>query len=91
MNDRQKLKLRIEKQAQRMQKAEREQATLLSQTVYTGTLGLVLVLPIVAGAYIGLWLDSLSEIYSVRWTVGLIMLGVIIGVCNVYYLIKEHE
>ena len=91
MNDRQKLKLRVEKQAQRMQKAEREQATLLSQTVYTGTLGLVLVLPIVAGAYIGLWLDSLSEAYSVRWTVGLIMLGVIIGVCNVYYLIKEHD
>ncbi|MBF8269272.1 MAG: ATP synthase protein I [Gammaproteobacteria bacterium] len=91
MNDRQKLKARIEKQAQRMQKAEREQSTLLSQTVFTGTLGLVLVLPIIAGAYIGLWLDSMTAAYSVRWTVGLIMLGLIIGVFNVYYLIKEHE
>jgi len=91
MNDRQKLKARIEKQAQRMQKAEREQSTLLSQTVFTGTLGLVLVLPIIAGAYIGLWLDSMTAEYSVRWTVGLIMLGLIIGVFNVYYLIKEHE
>ena len=91
MNNHQKLKLQIEKQAQRMQKAEREQSTLLSQTVYTGTLGLVLVLPIIAGAYAGLWLDSLADEYSARWTIGLIFLGVVIGVCNVYYLIKEHE
>ena len=91
MNDSQKLKLQIEKQAQRMQKAEREQATLLSQTVFTGTLGLVLVLPIVAGGYLGRWLDNMVEEYSVRWTVGLIMLGLIIGVVNVYYLIKEHD
>ena len=90
MNDTERLKARIEKQAERMQKAEREQSTLLSQTVFTGTLGLVLVLPIIAGAYLGRWLDGMTATYSVRWTVGLIMLGLIIGVFNVYYLIKER-
>ena len=90
MNDIERLKERIEKQAERMRKAKREQATLLSQTVFTGTLGLVLVLPIVAGAYLGRWLDGMAEVYSVRWTLGLIMLGLIIGVFNVYYLIKER-
>ena len=91
MNDRQRLQSEIEKQARRMLKARHEQPTLLSQTIYTGTLGLVLVLPIVAGAYIGMWLDGLTEEYSVKWTMGLILLGVIIGILNVYYLIKEHD
>lgn len=91
MNDIEQFKKEIEKQARRMKKAERERSTLISQTVFTGTLGLVLVLPIVAGAYIGHWLDGMSQEYSVRWTLGMIMLGLIIGVFNVYYLIKEHE
>jgi ATP synthase protein I len=91
MTDSEQLKSRVEKQARRMQKAEREQPTLLSQTVFTGTLGLVLVLPIVAGAYVGHWLDRLSEEYSVMWTLGLILLGLIIGVFNVYYLIRERD
>ena len=90
MNDAERLKARIEKQAERIRKAERDQSTLLSQTIYTGVLGLVLVLPIVAGAYLGQWLDSMAAEYSVRWTVGMIMLGLIIGVFNVYYLIKER-
>jgi len=90
MNETEQLKARIEKQAERIRKAKLEQSTLLSQTVFTGTLGLVLVLPIIAGAYLGHWLDGMAEQYSVRWTVGMIMLGLIIGVFNVYYLIKEH-
>lgn len=90
MNDNERLRERIEKQADRIRKAEREQSTLLSQTVFTGTLGLVLVLPIIAGAYLGHWLDTMAAEYSVRWTVGMIMLGLVIGVFNVYYLIKER-
>ena len=90
MNDNERLRARIEKQAERIRKAEREQSTLLSQTIFTGTLGLVLVLPIVAGAYLGHWLDGMMQAYTVRWTVGMIMLGLIIGVFNVYYLIKER-
>lgn len=81
----------IDKQAKRMKKAEHEQPTLLSQTVFTGTLGLLLVLPIIAGAYFGHWLDNLSESYSVRWTLGMIMLGVIVGALNVYLFIKERQ
>lgn len=90
MNDNERLRARIEKQAERIRKAEREQSTLLSQTIFTGTLGLVLVLPIVVGAYLGHWLDGLAKEYSVRWTMGMIMLGLVIGVFNVYYLIKER-
>lgn len=90
MNDIQ-LKKQIEQQAKRIKKAEQEKSTLLAQTVYTGVLGLLLVLPIVAGAYIGNWLDSLMDYYSIRWTMGMIMLGVIIGAINVYLFIMERE
>jgi len=72
-----------------MKKAERERATLMSQTIFIGTLGLVFVLPVVAGAYLGRWLDSLLAGYSIRWTVSLILLGVIIGMINVYLMIRE--
>jgi len=90
MNETQ-LKKQIEQQAKRIKKAEQEKSTLLAQTVYTGVLGLLLVLPIVAGAYIGNWLDSLMDYYSIRWTMGMIMLGVIIGIINVYLFIMERE
>ena len=72
-----------------MQKAERERPTLFGQTVYIGTLGLLFVLPVVGGAYLGHWLDNLVEGYSVRWTMSLILLGVIIGALNVYLFVRE--
>jgi ATP synthase protein I len=90
MNDSQ-LKKQLQQQAKRIKKAEEDKPTLLSQTVFTGVLGLLLVLPIIAGAYIGNWLDNLLDYYSIKWTLGLIMLGVFIGAINVYLFIKERE
>ena len=86
-----KLEQRLEEQAKRIRKAEHERPTIMAQTIYTGTLGLLLVLPIIAGAYIGRWLDTFSAQYSVRWTLGMIMLGVIIGAINVYLFVKERR
>ena len=86
---RQDLRKQVERQAQRMKKAERERPTLIGQTVYIGTLGLVFVLPVIGGAYLGQWLDSLAAGYSIRWTMSLLLLGVFVGGLNVYHLIKE--
>ena len=83
------LSRRIDHQVRRIKQAERDQPTLLSQTVYIGTLGLVFVLPVVAGAYLGHWLDGLASGYSVRWTVSLILVGVFVGALNVYFLVRE--
>lgn len=85
----QELRKQVERQAQRMKKAERERPTLIGQTAYIGTLGLLLVLPVVGGAYLGHWLDGLAAGYSIRWTMSLLLLGVIIGGLNVYLFIKE--
>lgn len=83
------LRKEVERQARRMQQAERERATLLGQTVYIGTLGLLMVLPVVGGAYLGRWLDSLAAGYSIRWTMSLILVGVFVGALNVYLFIRE--
>jgi len=79
----------VEQQAERMHKAEDERPTLIAQTVYLGTLGLLFVLPVVGGAYLGRWLDTLAAGYSTRWTVSLILVGIGVGVFNVYLFIRE--
>lgn len=89
MADTDKLRQQVERQAQRMKKAERERSTLIGQTIYMGTLGLLMVLPVIGGAFLGQWLDSLVSGYSIRWTTSLILLGVFIGAVNVYLFIRE--
>ena len=83
------LRKQIDRQVRRMEKAQRERATLLSQTVYIGVLGLVFVLPVVAGAYLGRWLDTLVAGYSIRFTLSMIFLGAVVGAVNVYLLAQE--
>ena len=78
MDHKEQLRKQVELQAQRMKQAEKDRPTLLSQTVYIGTLGLLFVLPVVGGAYLGRWLDEMVEGYSIRWTLSMILLGVII-------------
>jgi ATP synthase protein I len=89
--DGEKLKAEVRKDVGRLQKAEREKRTLIAQTAYLGTLGVLLALPMVAGAYLGAWLDGRLKGYSFSWTVTLILLGLFIGASNVYFFIKERR
>jgi len=73
-----------------MQKAERERPTLIGQTVFVGTLGLLFVLPVIGGAYLGRWLDGFASGYSMRWTLSLILLGVFVGALNVYLFVRDN-
>ena len=79
----------VKTQRERMRKAERERPTLLAQTAYLGTVGLLFVLPVVGGAYLGAWLDELLVGYSFSWTVSLICLGVALGAFNVWLFIRD--
>ncbi|SHO49612.1 ATP synthase protein I [Desulfopila aestuarii DSM 18488] len=90
MTERKKLSKDIERRVKRMKKAEKERPTILAQTIFLGTLGLIFVLPVVAGAYLGRWIDSGLEGYSMRWTLSLLFLGVIVGAVNVYLLVRER-
>ena len=86
-----KLEEQVEKQAQRMKQADRDRPTLLGYSVYLGTLGLVFILPLIAGAYLGQWLDKQLSGYSTSWTVSLIIVGIVIGAINVYLLVREND
>lgn len=91
MNHDERLKNSLRRTTERMQKAERERPTLLAQTAFLGTLGLVFVLPMVAGAFLGRWLDEQLAGYSLRWTLSLLFLGLVVGAYSVYHLIKSHD
>jgi len=88
--DNEKLKASVETQVSRIRKAQRARRTLLSNTIYLGTLGLLFVLPVVAGAYLGCWLDSRMKGYSSSWTVTLIVLGFFVGAMDVYLFVRER-
>jgi ATP synthase protein I len=84
------LRKSVERQVKRMQRAEKERPTLLAQSVFMGTLALLFILPVIVGAYLGNWLDDKAQGYSVHWTIGLIVLGLVIGIVNVYLYIRER-
>ncbi len=91
MSREQDLRKKVEVQARRMRQAERDRPTLLAHTRFIGILGLLFVLPVVGGAYLGRWLDERMPGYSVTWTVGMILLGLVLGALNVYLYVREKE
>lgn len=92
MTDKDKLMQNTERDVQRIEEKERRPARFIVGIVlYGGTLGLLFVVPIVAGAYLGRWIDSLMSGYSVRWTISLILLGIALGAYNVMYFLKRRS
>jgi ATP synthase protein I len=86
MNDQQQLKKKIENQVKRIKKAANNPGPNLPSI---GTLGLVMILPIIGGVYLGHWLDDMVEGYSTHWTLSLLFAGIVVGILNVYFLIKD--
>ena len=80
----------VERDARRLNCAERGRRSLLAQTVFLGTLSILFLIPLVGGAYLGRWLDGLQAGYSVRWTINLIILGLALGILNVILFIRKH-
>ncbi len=89
MNDNN-LRKGVERDARRLKNAEHARRSLLAQSVFLGTLSVLFLLPLVAGAYFGRWLDSLSKDYSTRWTMSFILIGLALGAFNVYQFIRKH-
>lgn len=89
--DRDKLDLprTIERQIDRTRRAERSRTSLIARTAYLGSIGVMLALPIVAGAYLGQWLDEHTSFFSFSWTVSLIVVGVFVGATNVVLFIRQ--
>lgn len=91
MNFRDKLIEHTRRDLKRLEDKVHRPATWVGILFYGGTLGLLFVVPLVAGAYLGRWLDTLADGYSVRWTVSLIVLGIVVGGYNVIRFIQDHS
>lgn len=85
------LQREVKKRVQRMERAERERSSLLAQSVFLGSIAGLFVVPVIAGAYIGQWLDEMQSDYSVHWTVSLIFVGILVGCVNVYFFLKKND
>lgn len=83
------LKKSVKLSIEQIEKANKERKTLLAQTAYLGTIGFIFILPVIIGAYLGVWLDNKLSGFSISWTISLIITGVFIGAINVYLFIKE--
>lgn len=79
----------VKNSIKKMEEAKKEQKTILAQTIYLGTLGIVFILPPIVGAYLGVWLDDTLKGFSFSWTMSLICTGIFVGALNVYLLIKD--
>jgi ATP synthase protein I len=89
MND-EKWRRDVARDSERLKEAERNRRSLLAQTVFLGSLSVLFVVPLLVGAYLGRWLDSQAEGYTVGWTMNLIILGLALGVFNVYFFIRKY-
>jgi ATP synthase protein I len=86
-----KLLTQSHRDAQRLDNRLKRPAKLVGMLFYGGTLGLLFIVPVVGGAYLGRWLDTLASGYSVRWTISLILLGILLGGYNVFRFLQEKS
>ena len=87
MSDIDELKTKVKVKIRRIKKARREQGDFYAQTVYLGTLGCLIIFPILIGTYLGLWLDRKFESYV--FTGAFIILGAFTGAITVYLYIRD--
>lgn len=78
----------LERQAKRLH--GKRQSSLLGMLITGGTAGLLLTVPLVGGAYLGRWIDEQSTGYSMGWTINLMLLGLAVGIYNVYVFFRDH-
>lgn len=82
------LEQKVNRQSERWKTAARH-GHFLAQLGLVGTIGLLFIIPVVAGAYLGNWLDTKLEGFSTSWTVSLIVVGVFVGALNVFFYIRD--
>ncbi|HAG95287.1 MAG: hypothetical protein CMK83_04515 [Pseudomonadales bacterium] len=91
MNQRDDFRESLQRDNARQDRGEQAPAGLFGLLMYGGTLGLLLVIPMVGGAYFGRWLDSLNAEFGTRWTVSFIILGVVAGIWNMVWYIRGRS
>jgi ATP synthase protein I len=80
---------KIAQVADELKRARKEKSGFLHYASLIGMGGWLLALPIVAGAYIGNYLDRKTDM-GVSWSLTLIIIGVAAGVFNIWYFLYKE-
>lgn len=89
MKDR-KLSEKVGKSAEELIKARKEQSRFWHYAQILGVGGWLFVIPVVAGAYIGRYLDEKSR-GNISWTITLIIIGIAVGAYNIWYFLLRKS
>ncbi len=82
---------RIAKSAQDLAKGRNERGRFWHYASVVGMGGWLFVIPVVAGAYLGRYMDATFKAH-ISWTITFIILGIVAGMYNVwYFLIRKMK
>ena len=89
MND-EKFSKDIRKSAEELTEARKQKGKFWHYAQVLGVGGWLLVIPIVAGAYLGKYLDKKIGAGGISWTITLIIIGIAAGFYNIWYLLIKR-
>jgi len=70
---------------------EEKEKNIWAALSYIGSVSVIFLLPVVAGAYIGWWLDGRYSVGKISWTITGILVGIFVGIYNVYHLFYKRD
>jgi ATP synthase protein I len=80
----------LETQTRRRAESEQSLRKILLGMAFLGTLAVLFLFPVIVGLYLGKWLDDQSVEFQYRWTINLLLLGIVLGIVNVVLFIRER-
>jgi ATP synthase protein I len=81
---------KVERSAEELMKAREGKSGFWHYARVLGVGGWLFVIPVIAGAYLGRYLDGKKE-GNVSWTLTLIIIGIAVGVYNVWYFLFRRS
>lgn len=81
---------KVEKSAEELMKARREKSRFWHYAQMLGVGGWLFVIPVVAGAYIGRYMDRKLG-GEISWTITLIIIGIAVGCYNIWYFLLRKS
>lgn len=81
---------KVEKSAEELRKARDEKSRFWHYAQMLGVGGWLFAIPVVAGAYIGRYMDRKVG-GEISWTITLIIVGIAVGVYNIWYFLLRKS
>jgi ATP synthase protein I len=78
----------IERKLVKMKKAEEK--GFWGTVVFIGSVGVMFVVPVIVGAYVGWVIDGKYKTEGVSWTLTFILVGIMVGAYSVYHSVYKR-